>query len=747
MQSPSLHPLLHAESSMMADAAYTTTSHTSSSSASSLWLSAPLTPKIQNKRRSISFVTTGNNGSTAVAMPMVSLHDTQNNSDATVSHEYSSHRYLYSDDQAKHSKNHHLNDDDQDDHVTSPTTSSSSSNDSFDCQSLQRSLKRVRLTPMTAVASPSISPMSSPLSIPRTVKSSPGQLRLQRDIQYATSQGFWKPMFSVMPECDNLDHCTTGSTDDTNHKVIQWEVLHQPSSLKRNASNHSNVYITLTHNNSCSLHSGHIDPTTTIELMLQIHLLSTSTSTSRRTRDHNDPISFESKHQLPTNSSTNIVQIIIHIPRLYPHVPPTIYRIDNCNSKTSDTMMMMRSHGIPPSSKILQQYHYPSTQHHHSNHYTTGRNHHNANNNSHPDRWIAGNYYKVNSSAQQECTHDRQHQHQEDNNSYGRTRLYDSSSGSDSDVQNEYRFKYTQPLQDIIVLSNPGDNEEYDTDHPSSTASRSTYTNGILYINKWTPIHRISDIIDWIVDEMIEPIPTGYECHETNTTANVATTMVPPLAPPQIINQYNNNCNTVMIFDEEKDEYAMYRGPYRSTNQQQPQPQNDNNAKASSTMTTQRRNSLPSSTRYDNAYDNNYDTPMDHMNVSTEATNTASDFLNPNRFHVGYKCNDNHDTVNNSNVGCGVDAKTTITTTSISVSKHQPPPPSRSNPAVHGYWNNRSEKTSGYSNDDDDDDDMNKDVTTSPSLAMHDKKCKSSHHDNKIDGDDNDNDDMDISFQ
>ena len=366
MQSPSHHPVPHPVLSLMAeehvDAAVQNTPSTSSSSLSatatstttttsaSQW-SAPLTPKIQNKRRSISFC--HSSSSSSLAMPtIVPWHDA-NQSDGSggyaIHDSYSS--ATTTPDSSYSNKNLHptLKYYHDDDHpVTSPTSSSSSSSmsDSFDCQSLQRSLKRVRLTPIASPSSSSSSASvvsrssSSPMSLalPRTVKkSSPGQLRLQRDIQYATCQGLWKPIRSVV-ETDattgspsHHDHHHHRMEDDHNHadadtnvhRTTHWEIVHH-----RHTYRDSNVSVTLTHfTGSCPI--DHIDPTTTVELILKIHLWSTSGSSihHRRDLDHEENSnSVVANHHHHTG--TNVVQIILHIPRLYPHVPPTIDRLD-----------------------------------------------------------------------------------------------------------------------------------------------------------------------------------------------------------------------------------------------------------------------------------------------------------------------------------------------------------------------------------------------------------------------------------
>ena len=516
----------------------------------------------------------------------------------------------------------------------------------------------------------------------------------------------------------------------------------------------SNVYITLTQNYD-SLHNSYIDPTTTIELILHIHLFKTlpgmSTGCIRSRDDDEDPaLSRTNTKSTTTTTTTNMVQITIHIPRLYPHIPPTIYRIDYCNETdlhhawhTRQTtpvdvvneddihqqtmmmimMIMIRNTGVPPSSKILQQYHYPTVIDQQMNSINSCINPSSLRH--HHDRWIAGNYYKLNSTAPQESTHNHHHHHHE------------NTMDSVNDYQNKYRFKYSQPLQEIILLSNPGDYEDCDTEHASSTSA--TCSNDILYIHKWTPIHRISDVIDWIVNGIIEPIPLGYDCDGTVTTLtttsnhvnNVTTEMMTtsmdlPQQQPHPMNQsftgitgsHNHN---ILMLDEEKDEYgSTYHGQYHfnnepvtATHQQQQEhnstknynTQNDGPMKSSSSssvLTKQRRNSLPSSTIDEYySYDNSNDMTMEQVNLPTENNTdsiTASIFLHPNRFHVGYHCDDNHDTVDNTNVHCPMDSDTPASS-AVCQSRPQLQPSRPVAATVNGYWNNRSETKDRHHND------------------------------------------------
>jgi hypothetical protein len=251
----------------------------------------------------------------------------------------------------------------------------------------------------------------------------------------------------------------------------------------------------------------------------------------------------------------------------------------------------------------------------------------------------------------------------------------------------------------------------------------------------------------------------------------VTTMMIPiPTPPPHLVDSHTN-CDNVMILDEEKDEYC---GQYGSTKynfsnqpsvkhqQQYQQKERDTNASIngignsneSSTLTLQRRDSLPSSTRYDNSIDMS----MEHSTQEADDL-MASNFLNPNRFHVGYKCNNNHDMVkynmdnHNHNTSTRID---TNPTSAHSVSKHQTPPLiSRHIPKWNGYWNNRNYITNNHDDDDDDDDDddaMVKNNNHSSSLQYSNTMISemesklSSHGNNHNDCNDDNVDDMDVSY-
>jgi hypothetical protein len=132
-----------------------------------------------------------------------------------------------------------------------------SSENSFDCQSLQRSLKRVRLT---------------------SISMTPGELRLQRDLGHAVlsqqwilvSDDEWKiPMGGqYRTQSDDKDDC-----------------MHETSNIEEEASN---VSVTVTRDD--------LDP---MELILRIAVTGNHATTLR-----------------------------LHFPRMYPHRPPTVRRIE-----------------------------------------------------------------------------------------------------------------------------------------------------------------------------------------------------------------------------------------------------------------------------------------------------------------------------------------------------------------------------------------------------------------------------------
>jgi hypothetical protein len=410
-----------------------------------------------------------------------------------------------------------------------------------------------------------------------------------------------------------------------------------------------------------------------MELILQIQLF--------REMDHHhhypcSTTSFSNNH----NIIINRVKIILHIPRLYPHVPPTIDCID---------------------------YYYHDDDHHHHHYDNTAHDSNHDNDYHHQqqpqqqkhDRWIAGNYYKAPKPSLSPSVLSL--------SPYEKAAMCDSTllppplpyhsdncqsthdnSNHYSNNHTNYRFKHDAPLQDIIILSSPGDNEDYD--NPTSSSSSTTCRNHILYIEKWTPIHRISDVIDWIVDGIVEPIPTTGDNiaanDDTTTTVNVVT------------KDNRNNYNASMSFDEEKDEYG---GKYDSIHHALTKSQRSPTLRPTTNETTcgdgksemlssnyiiQRQNSLPSSTTKD---EYRYDNSHEQMNIVTESssssavaavdTNTTSTFLHPNRFHVGYQHDDDHHNITTNT--------TTKNRASLSLSNSRPIP------MVNGYWNNRSMTT------------------------------------------------------
>jgi hypothetical protein len=165
----------------------------------------------------------------------------------------------------------------------------------LDCQSLQHSLKRVRLS------------------------SSPGELRLQRDLRHLVLSCRWVPvdedLWCLEP--------TTGSTGASNN----------------NRSNSNN------NNNNSGIQ---LQRLTTATLKLQVVL----------PRHHNSTTA-----NAATTPTSTVAHVWLQIPRLYPHRPPVVTRIAY-DSSTSSSLKPKPQH----QHQYHQQYHHEPKQQQHTQH-------------------------------------------------------------------------------------------------------------------------------------------------------------------------------------------------------------------------------------------------------------------------------------------------------------------------------------------------------------------------------------------
>jgi hypothetical protein len=274
-------------------------------------------------------------------------------------------------------------------HRMDPSSSDSKSNannllpnsDSFDCNSLRRSLKRVRLTIHSSCCSPRTKACTSPSSSLLCAKNSksPGEIRLQKDIQHAVLMQNWRPILPRLQlkqryeiESENLDdrlldkpvvephhssllipiplnfdkdterlsYGDEESDDDdddawrlpTYSYDVESDVLQPSQPLSKTSRvefHHSDSGSSGSSSSiSCSIGVGHSNRDVSVKVF----------------RKSYDPMYIILHVTIPVDcgqgdsQNTLVVLLQLHFPRLYPHQPPIIRRIDNfsLNSRSND---------------------------------------------------------------------------------------------------------------------------------------------------------------------------------------------------------------------------------------------------------------------------------------------------------------------------------------------------------------------------------------------------------------------------
>jgi ubiquitin-protein ligase len=288
-------------------------------------------------------------------------------------------------------------------------TSTDDSPSSFDCQSLQRSLKRVRLT---------------------STNTTPGELRLERDLRHAVVNQLWRPLATnewqvVTPRNTIQTDCLDSHNGDSEH------IMDSP--ISERIFSQCDVSVTVTRDEQ--------DP---MELILRVEEIP-------------DPLS-------PTSSSSTTLHL--HIPRLYPHRPPVVRRMDHARplaTPSRDNPPIPMYPGVVPAQASPTTRLVPRNNHHYH----------------HFNRWIAGNF--LHSSSWQNSAHGTSH------GNHDASLLHRS---------HRCRLKCPSALHSIVVTSSP--------ETPLSSASTMDDTqHHTVWITQWTPVHRITDLVDWLVAAML----------------------------------------------------------------------------------------------------------------------------------------------------------------------------------------------------------------------------------------------------
>lgn len=298
-------------------------------------------------------------------------------------------------------------------------TLSVSEGNSFDCQSLQRSLKRVRLTSNIT----------------------PGELRLQRDLRHAVLNHQWIPI-----------------SDD------EWRIPFYRRRVEEEGDEEDQFIL---------------------RLPLPMEEYPNSISVTL-TRDEQDPMELilciEVSAHIPmagsavgTSASTSIMHL--QFPRMYPHRPPLVLRIDY--------------HEVP----------------------LTMNN---------PKRWVAGSTTSNSSGG---------------------------SIGSGSIATQSPCAEPTSLLR-IVIAASPDD----------ATKAQAVEMNGTVLLTDWTPVSRLTDICEWLVDTALV-----YH-HQFPAAADRIGTTGSGLSTPTTC-----NCSTLLrarvSSEEKKEDDRPGESPWPSNNQ------------------------------------------------------------------------------------------------------------------------------------------------------------------------------------
>jgi hypothetical protein len=352
-------------------------------------MDAPLTPKIQNKRRSSTdgcSASSGSGGSGGACIP----------------------------------------------------ESSDNNNDTFDCQSLQRCLKRVRLT----------------------ASITPGELRLQRDLRHAVLSRQW---LVVQDECEWII-------------PYQPPPHHLPGSSRRSDTNNNGGYTSREEMlDDCMFQDVSIDDDDDLD-----ECVDTSRVSVRVTRDEQDPMELVLRIEITTYypvawsdnacTTTSVASVTLHLqfPRMYPHLPPVVRRIEY----HPPPYQQQEEHA-----RIL--YHSACT--------TPTPNGRSCNN---PDRWTAGNLTNSNwsNSSPVRSPHDYVYDAADSNDGHDH-----SQHSGDGGVGGGWG------LQRIVIAASPDCHAQV---HNAANGGDSG-TPGTVVLTEWSPVSRLTDICEWLIETVV----------------------------------------------------------------------------------------------------------------------------------------------------------------------------------------------------------------------------------------------------
>jgi hypothetical protein len=319
------------------------------------------------------------------------------------------------------------------------------SSDTFDCQSLQRSLKKVRLT----------------------ASITPGELRLQRDLRHAVLSRQW---LVVQDECE-------------------WIIPYQPpllpgTSSRRTATTNCNVlnddYTSREEVlDDCMFQDVSIDNDDDVDLD---QCADASRVSVRVTRDAQDPMELVLRIDITTYYpvawsdafTTSVASVTLHLqfPRMYPHRPPVVRRIEY--------------HPPPYCHRGQQQQEEHARILYNSACATTTPNGRSFNN---PDRWTAGNLTNSNWSNSSASTSPMRSP---------QNYLYDADDSNDGHDHNSRSDGGGWGLQRIVIAASPDSHAQVD-----NAASGGGGTPGTVILTEWSPVSRLTDICEWLIETVV----------------------------------------------------------------------------------------------------------------------------------------------------------------------------------------------------------------------------------------------------
>lgn len=320
------------------------------------------------------------------------------------------------------------------------TAAAAADSDSFDCQSLQRCLKRVRLTSNI----------------------SPGELRLQRDLRHAVLSHQWRPV-----------HYNIDNNNNNCNNECEWTIPYQTQAQRRRLHQATPAQSTRTiacTNERCPEEDEDdcMFQTTAEELydepdynsnnsLLYYDTLNSNNVSIKMTRNEQDPmelflfIYFTAFHPVAWSAavtSTIVSSVTLHLqfPRMYPHRPPIVRRIEY---KHQQQQHRAASAGITAPIEVAN-----------------------------PNRWNAGNLT---------------HSHWSSNTSSGEANgMFADSSENGVKSNNSHCILDDGLLQRIVIAASP----DCDSEILASTP-------GTVVLTEWSPVSRLTDICEWLVDAVI----------------------------------------------------------------------------------------------------------------------------------------------------------------------------------------------------------------------------------------------------